>query len=140
MRILIDGADGSGKTTLAKKLADKYNLSYIDLRGKDPMTFEFNYNLLDKTNVVFDRSFLSDRLYSKFYGLPPRLTKGQERTLVQKCLDQDIEIILCIPEEHKVLPSEDTDIKLRHGELIQGYKELASEYNLKVIDPFKEEV
>lgn len=140
MRVIIEGADGSGKTTLALKYAKGKGLSYLDMRGKDPMTFEFCYNLLDKTNVVFDRFFLSERLYSEFYGLPARLTKGQERTLVQKCIDSGVEIVVCIPNEHHVLDTEDEDIKLRHKFLVNGYRKLAEEYNLKVIDPFKEVV
>ena len=132
LKIIIEGADGSGKSTYARNLAQKHNLSYVDMRGKDPMTFEFCFNTLDKTNVVWDRHFLSERIYSKFYGLPCRLTKGQERTLVQKCKDNGIDIIIMIPKEHLLLDSEDEDSKERHHELVQAYKDIATEYNLEI--------
>lgn len=137
MRIIIEGADGSGKTTLAKRLSEHYGLSYVDMRGRDIMSFPFLYHTLDKIDVVWDRHFISERIYSDFYNLPFRITKGQEKTLVQKCDDHNIKIIVCIPDEHKLLDNEDEDIVKKHQELVDGYREFCDKFNITPIDPFK---
>lgn len=137
MKIIIEGADGAGKSTLAKRIQKMYpDLDIVHMRGTDPMNFVYCYHTLDKTRVIWDRHFISERIYSKFYDLPYRLTRGQTATLVQKCRDQDIKIILCIPDNHKVMDDEDDDIKERHAELVQGYRQFAQEYDIIAIDPF----
>lgn len=137
MRVIIEGADGSGKSTLAQKLKEIYgDVDVVHMRGRDVMTFQFLYEILDKQSVIWDRHFISERIYSEFYNLPYRITTGQERVLAQKCIDQDIPILVCIPEQHKVMDCEDDDIKERHDSLVGAYREVSERLGLVPIDPF----
>lgn len=137
MRIIIEGADGAGKSTLAKRISDLTGLDVVHMRGRDVMRFPFLYHTLDKVDVIWDRHFLSERIYSRFYDLPYRITQGQEALLVQKCIDQDIKIIVCNPEEFKVTEDEDADIKEEHDVLVKAYEDIIKEYDLVSVDPFK---
>ena len=136
MKLIIDGADGAGKSTLAKMLGEKLNLDVVHMRGKDSMRFPFLYHTLDKLDVIWDRHFLSERIYSEFYDLPYRITKGQEKVLHQKCKDNDVKIIICNPVKHNVTDDEDEDIVERHDEIVKAYEELIEEYDLISVDPF----
>lgn len=66
MQIIIEGCDGTGKTTLARKLSVHFNLSYIHLSRKDPTDYIFYQNIFRKENVVFDRSYISEYIYPKY--------------------------------------------------------------------------
>lgn len=133
MRIIIEGADGAGKSTLAEKLKEYYgDVDIVHMRGKDPMTFRYLYETLDKTKVIWDRQFISERIYSTFYNLPYRLRAAEEKVLVQKCKDENIPIIILSPDQHKVLGDEDEDIKSNHDDLVKMYMMSATKHKLKV--------
>lgn len=65
MIIILEGGDGSGKTTLAKQLVDA-GADYIKLnRNIENMYKEYSNMLIEYTNdfVVLDRSFITDLVY-----------------------------------------------------------------------------
>ena len=59
MNIVIFGADNSGKTTLAKQIAEQYNLEYVRSIGPNKTAIEYGDFLFQKLNEegdhVFDR-------------------------------------------------------------------------------------
>lgn len=67
-RIIIEGCDGTGKTTLCKLLADKYGLDIVHITSKDPNDFDFYKQTMRKSNVVYDRHFLGEMIYPKIYN------------------------------------------------------------------------
>ena len=71
--IVLEGADGTGKTSLAKKLED-YGYTYvrgssfeIASKGVEEMYKHMN-NILNMKNVVVDRFYLSNYVYGKLYN------------------------------------------------------------------------
>lgn len=66
--IVIEGCDGTGKTTLCKKLAEKYGWDTVHVTSKDPNDFDFYKQTLRKTNVIYDRHFLGEMIYPKIYN------------------------------------------------------------------------
>lgn len=94
MKIIIEGCDGTGKTTLAKKLARKYGLDIVHMTGKDPKDFEFYKQSLRKTNVIYDRNFISEPIYAKVFNRKQALTKKQIEKLYKVCKKENVYIIM----------------------------------------------
>lgn len=96
MRIIIDGNDGVGKTTLAKKLQKDLNIkSYIHLSNKDPRDFNFYSAILEKDDVIFDRSFMDEPIYSAVLNRHPKLLPSQANILHEYIKANNIIVIIC---------------------------------------------
>lgn len=103
--IILDGPDASGKTTLANKLLEKYEGTYIHA------TYKFSKKMpiyhaailrkalkLSKSRlVIIDRLHISEYIYAKVFrgGTPwPEVF----RMFNSFCREMNIPIILCVPE------------------------------------------
>ncbi len=75
MHIIIDGCDGCGKTTLTDKLAKQFSLDKIIMTRYGWKDFQSYYQKAALDNVVSDRSFISERVYSKLYNRQSSITK-----------------------------------------------------------------
>ena len=145
VRIIVEGADGAGKSTLVNRLyqyfkfQENHEVDKVHMRGKDTMSFPFLYHGLDKCDIIYDRHFLSENIYSDFYNLPKRITESQRDILMDKCRLEGIVVIVCIPQVHKMYESEDVDIKMNHSELVQAYVDIVQHYNLLVVDPMNDQ-
>ena len=76
MKIIVDGADGTGKSTVVEFLAKKYNCDVIHMTkwgSRDPNDYVAK---LDLNNIVSDRSFLSEMVYKQAFGLIPAISFG----------------------------------------------------------------
>lgn len=73
MRILIDGCDGTGKTTISEKLANKLGCNIIRLTYNGDRSEQAYVELMECENVVHDRTFLSEIIYPKYFGRESRL-------------------------------------------------------------------
>ena len=65
MRIIIEGCDGVGKSTLALSLAKKYKCDIIHMTAWSPKVLSSYINRLKNKNIILDRSFISEVVYSK---------------------------------------------------------------------------
>ena len=75
MLILIEGVDGSGKTTLCKQLVDKCKAEQISIDGASSSAFDLYRSYVlhvirYKTMIVMDRSFVTDLVYRLFDDKP----------------------------------------------------------------------
>lgn len=73
MRIILEGCDGTGKTTLAKLLAEKYKLDICHCTQSDPGDFEFYKQTARKDNVVWDRHTIGELIYPKVFRRPEKI-------------------------------------------------------------------
>lgn len=72
MNIIIEGTDGTGKSTLAKYLQGNFNLKYQHSSSETDNNFDYHFELLDSNeNVVLDRFQLGEIIY-------PMLTPNRE--------------------------------------------------------------
>lgn len=138
MRIILDGPDGVGKTTLAKKIQKRFNItSYIHLTYKDPEDFNFYKTMLSKTDVIFDRSFLSERIYAKIFKREPQLTLEEFSKLTRVVEDEDIIVIICLAEKENVrYHSDEHEIIIENGDTLNEYfSKVAEALNYYVARP-----
>ena len=103
MIVIIEGPDGAGKTTLAKQLMDKYNLSYHH-EGPPPTDIHpLKYysdvleNIAHKNNVVIDRFALGERVYGPPLRGEDRLGDYQWAEMNDHFRFWGVKQVLCLP-------------------------------------------
>lgn len=133
MRIIIEGADGVGKSTIAKKIAEKFNLSLVHCTNKDPRDLNFYYQSLRKDNVIYDRSFLSEMIYPKIFNRPQKLKEYEFQYLLEKAKDLNIKILIINNYDFKLKNFEDEVIKNNINLIKDDYLKLAGKYNIPIV-------
>lgn len=125
MRIILEGVDGAGKTTLAKILAEKYNLDICHCGMTDPSDYHFYRETSKKDNVVWDRHTIGELIYPKVFGRE------------QQCSPEDARIILTLGKQELGLKTLvlTTDIDILKTRLeVRGNEHPKILENLKWID------
>lgn len=115
MKIIVDGCDFTGKTTLINQLLQHYNsskLSYLHFSYRDRRDYNFYNTMLDKVDFIADRHFLDELIYPKVFNRLPGFTDFEFAELMEKCKDQDIKIIILTCSNEELLKRS----KTRHGE------------------------
>lgn len=133
MRVIIEGADGVGKSTFAKKVADKYNLSLVHFTNNDPRDLNFYYQSLRKNNFIYDRHFLSEMIYPKIFNRPQQLKEYEFKYLLEKSKELDTKIIIVNNYDFELKKFEENVIKKNINLIKDDYLKLAGEYNIPVI-------
>ena len=96
MNIIIEGIDGSGKTTLANKLVENYHLNNnIHLTSKTKNDFKFHMDLLvNNYRTVCDRFHFSEfNVFSPLYGRKTKLTH-EEWDLINKQIIENNDLFI----------------------------------------------
>jgi len=136
MRIIIDGNDGVGKTWLAKKLQQELDItSYIHLTYKDPKDYYFYSSMLKKHDVVFDRSFMDEHIYSEVLGRQPEFPEEVERMLYQQVKDAGYRVIICHTKNKKLKENEHKEIKMFEEKIDTYFKNIALKHGYYYFDP-----
>lgn len=86
--IICEGCDNTGKSTLAKKLVEEFNLDYI--HNSKPQTndpFQEYSDMIDgiRKDTVIDRAYLSEYVYSKLWRGGCVITTKQFEELDLQC-------------------------------------------------------
>lgn len=82
MKIILEGADGTGKTTLAKLLADKYKLDICHCTQSDPADYEFYKQTARKDNVIWDRHTIGELIYPEVFDRKPKIGVEDARLII----------------------------------------------------------
>lgn len=141
MRIILEGPDGVGKTTLAQQLADHYGCDIIHMTEKGSKKF-FDYQ--DKArldNIVSDRSFFSERVYSSVFNRKEKnLTPGEVDELYYWYKRWGWKIIFLDASTETIVKrlnirGDEDEHKIRNIEKLRAtYNVVASDYNIPIID------
>lgn len=105
MNIIIEGVDGSYKTTVAKKLSKKLGAPVIKgssfelATGTNEQLFQHFLQLTQLTNAIIDRSIYSNRVYATLYPKYTILTHNQREQIEEKIRDNSIVIYLSANSE-----------------------------------------
>lgn len=145
MKIIIEGSDGTGKTTLSKFLAKELDLQFLKLNNNDPRDLNFYSELLRKDDIVYDRQFISEFIYPKYFNRPQKLKEYEFEYLIKKSKDLDV-IIIILTNDLKTIKS-----RLKNNEypfitknienINDDYMKIAGKYELKVFNnKSKEEI
>ena len=93
-RIIVEGCDGTGKTTLCKQLAEKYGWDIVHVTSKDPNDFDFYKQTMRKTNVVFDRHFIGEMIYPRVYNRKGNLDRHDLEYFIKESYKQKCPVIV----------------------------------------------
>jgi broad-specificity NMP kinase len=94
MKIIIEGSDGTGKTTLCKKLVEKYNLEYRHVTKDDPNTFKFYADTMRDDNVIYDRHLVGEMIYPEVFKRKANFRKKEFGKLLDIAKDEKVVIIV----------------------------------------------
>lgn len=141
MKIIIEGCDGTGKTTLAKKLARKYKCDVIHMTNKDPKDFNFYSQSLRKTKAIYDRNFLSEMIYPKvFKRNGSAITEQEFKLLLKQARDEDILIVILTASRYDILTrlkertNEPEEILKKYVWIDKQYRKIAKKYCIPIFD------
>lgn len=143
MKIIIEGADGTGKTTLARILADKYGLDICHCTQDDPADFYFYRETFRKDNVVWDRHTIGELVYPILFDRDAQVTPNEVKSIVDMAKEKGVKIIVLTcdtPTLKKRLDErggEHFSIKQNIGWINKSFCELAEWLNVSLIDTKK---
>ena len=134
--IVIEGPDGSGKTTLGEKLSKAFGLDYIHLTYlKDPEAMHKQFkdasDRMRNGNVVIDRFILSNSVYPGHMVLHSSHFLGN---LVQGIRAGRVFHITCLPEDKELYLKEFEKLCSSRDELYTSVDLMS-----KIYDDFKKE-
>lgn len=110
---IIDGPDGTGKTTLAQRLSEAYNipiyhLTYYDDREKFQKQFDTATEMIkqwirgESDGFILDRYILSELAYQKVYRPNIPLVDGADlmfELMEHRAATGEIDVIIALPED-----------------------------------------
>lgn len=143
MRIIVEGADGSGKTTVVNYLAEKFNCDVVHMTrwgSRNP----FDYiSKLYLNNVILDRSFISEVIYKQAFGLTPKISLKEFNDLMKTADDKDWKIIFLtaptneLEKRLKTRGDEDDEIIKKIEVIDRLYRRYSEVCNIPIFDTTK---
>lgn len=94
MKIILEGADGTGKTTLAKILADKYGLDVCHCTQHDPADYNFYRQSVRKNNVVWDRHTIGELIYPSVFSRYQKIGTEDARLVIHYAREEGTKIFV----------------------------------------------
>lgn len=143
MKIILEGCDGTGKTTLAKLLAEKYKLDICHCTQHDPKDYEFYKQTARKDNVIWDRHTIGELIYPDIFGRKREVEAEDVRLILAYAREAGAKIFVLTCDidilKKRLLSrgTEDYRIIQRCEEIDENFRYLADCYNVPVIDTTK---
>lgn len=140
LRIILEGCDGVGKTTLARILANKYDLDICHCTQNDVPVYPFYYGTLLKNDVVWDRHSLGELIYPEIFKRPQMLNEFEFNDLHEhmEILKVKIVVLTC---DSKILKqrllnrgNEHVNIMDNVERINNNFCEYAKKFNIPIID------
>lgn len=120
MRILIDGCDGTGKTSVCEKLANKFGCNIVRLTHDGDRNFKAYSEAMIPDNMVHDRTFLSEIIYPKFFGRASRLMDSSIPALYQLIEQYDTKVFILTADNDEIVRR----LNLRGDEFIDDFEKI----------------
>lgn len=94
MKIILEGCDGTGKTTLAKILAEKYGLEIAHCTQHDAADYDFYRQTLRKENVIWDRHTLGELIYPHVFGREQQIATEDARLVMHYAKQEGVKVFV----------------------------------------------
>ena len=120
MRILIDGCDGTGKTSVCEKLANKFGCNIVRLTHDGDRNFKTYSEAMIPDNMVHDRTFLSEIIYPKNFGRASRLIASSIPVLYQLIEQYDAKVFILTADNDEIVRR----LNLRGDEFIDDFEKI----------------
>lgn len=140
MKIIIEGADGTGKTTLAKILAEKYGLDICHCTQNDPADFYFYRETFRKDNIVWDRHTIGELVYPILFDREAQVTPSEVNSIIDMAKEAGV-IVLVLTCDTATLKKrleergrEHFTIKQNIGWINKSFCELAEWLDVRLIN------
>ena len=140
MKIVLEGCDGTGKTTLARILADKYGLDICHCTQKDAADYAFYRQTLRKENIVWDRHVIGELIYPEIFDRKPQIGTEDARLVVHHGKEEGVKFFVLTTSSEDIAErllkrgTEDPKILARYREIDSRFKFYADQFNIPVID------
>lgn len=143
MRIIIEGVDGAGKTTIAKLYANEYGLDYCHCTQYDPADYDFYKNTARKDNVVWDRHTIGELIYPIVFGRNMQISPEDARLALSYARELGAKIFVLTADLNVIADrlikrgGEDPKILENLAYIDEQFKFFADQYHIPVIDTSK---
>lgn len=143
MKIILEGVDGAGKTTLAKILAEKYGLDICHCTQYDAADYDFYRQTLRKENIVWDRHTLGELIYPRIFDRKPQIGTEDARLVMHYAKEENVKILVLtadmatIYERLNARGNEDSRIYENVDWIDSQFKFYANQYHVPIIDTSK---
>lgn len=143
MRIILEGCDGTGKTTLAKILADKYKLDICHCTTVDPGDYEFYKQTARKENIVWDRHTIGELIYPDVFGRKQRIGVEDVRLILAYAREAGTKIFILTADiediRRRLLQKENEpkEVLDKLEWIDEEFRFYAKEFKIPVIDTSK---
>lgn len=144
MKIIIEGADGTGKTTLAKILAERYGLDICHCTQDDPGDYEFYRQTLRKENVIWDRHTLGELIYPKVFDRKPQIGTEDARLVIHYAKEEGVKVLVLTADMKDILRRLADREKPEHPLIYENidyidhqFKFYAEQFHVPIVDTSK---
>ena len=143
MKIILEGCDGTGKTTLAKILADRYGLDICHCTQHDPSDYNFYRQTLRKENVIWDRHTLGELIYPIVFGRKPKIGTEDARLVMHYAKQEGVKVFVLTADDETISRrlnergNEDSRIRQNLSWINDRFKFYAKHYHVPIIDTSK---
>lgn len=146
MRIIIDGADMTGKSTLIKQLQEHYKetkgieLGTIHNTSTDLNTFEYFKDTLETPNTIFDRHIVGEMIYPQYFERERGMSFDEFETLLSKARLEKVPILILTIEPLEMFkrsydrPDEPEQVINNWFEIDKKFRAMADLFEIKVIN------
>lgn len=140
MRLIIEGPDGAGKTTLVRQLADYFGSDILVMTEKGSKKLRDYEDKANLDNVISDRSFLSELVYTNVFERKSELSPCEYEALLNYYRAKGWVILVldadstCLANRLQLRGDEDEYKVRKISDLRMFYRAMAYFYDLPVID------
>ena len=128
MKIVVEGADGVGKSTLVNKLVEELNFPTAHPTSETENTYQYDLELLSSSeDIIIDRLILSEIVYSSVFSRVPLIDMNEFMLLLEEI---DVMIIMYASND------EDLVNRLKNRGSLDEYERAIEANNIyKVVAP-----
>lgn len=143
MRVILEGVDGAGKTTLAKILAEKYGLDICHCTQHDAADYDFYRQTLRKENVVWDRHTIGELIYPAIFNRERQISTEDARLVIHHAKEEGVKIFVLTADVGVIYQrlnergNEDSRIYENIEWIDSQFKFYAKQYHAPIIDTSK---